>query len=225
MSFPAPNPFADPAPDGDASGGTSGSTSGGAKWWKSPVLRSGFGLLLMSVAVLWIVQIVDEVALSDRLQNDGIYPRNLGGLDGIVWAPFLHAGFDHLISNTLPFLVLGGLVMTQGKRRWIEVTVGVILIGGLLTWIFGRTANHIGASGVVFGYFGYLIGWAVFRRSLAAFVTAAVALLLYGGLVFGLAPRAAMSWEGHLFGALSGLAAARIFSRRPDTDTDAVPVI
>jgi len=208
MSFPAANPFADPAPDGDS--------SGRGQWWKSPVLRSGFGLLIISVALLWIVQIVDEVALSDRLQNDGIYPRSLGGLDGIVWAPFLHAGFDHLISNTLPLLVLGGLVMTQGKRRWIEVTVGVILIGGLLTWIFGRTANHIGASGVVFGYFGYLIGWAVFRRSLAAFVTAAVALLLYGGLVFGLAPRAGMSWEGHLFGALTGLAAARLLSRRPD---------
>lgn len=176
--------------------------------------RSGIVLLLGMLAVMWAVQIVDEIVLSDRLEGDGIRPRSLGGLAGILWSPFLHAGFAHLIANTVPFVVLGGLVVAHGRRRWAEVTIVVILVGGALTWLLARGANHIGASGLIFGYFGYLVGSAFFRRSPTAIVTAVVAVVIYGGIIAGFTPRAGISWEGHLFGALAGLGFAKVSGRR-----------
>ncbi len=178
--------------------------------------RSGLVLLVGTLALMWLVQIVDEVALNDRLEGDGIHPRHLDGLLGIVWSPFLHSGFAHLIANSIPFLVLGGLVVAHGRIRWIQVTVFVIVAGGALTWLLGRTANHIGASGLVFGYFGYLVGSAFVRRNLTAIVTAIIAVVVYGGLIFGFVPRSGVSWEGHLFGAFAGLAFAVLVGQRPD---------
>lgn len=178
--------------------------------------RSGLVLLVGMLALMWLVQIVDEVALNDRFESDGIHPRHLDGLLGILWAPFLHSGFAHLVANSIPFLVLGGLVVAHGRLRWIQATVFVILVGGALTWLFGRTANHIGASGVVFGYFGYLVGSAFIRRNLTAIITAIVAVVVYGGLILGFVPRAGVSWEGHVFGALAGLAFAKVAGQRPD---------
>ena len=180
--------------------------------------RSGPALLVGTLALMWIVQIVDEVALGDRLEHDGIHPRHLDSLLGILWAPFLHAGFAHLLANTLPFLVLGGLVVVHGKRVWIAVTAAVILGGGALTWLLGRDANHIGASGLIFGYFGYLVGLAIVRRSATALITATIAVVIYGGLIFGFIPRSGVSWEGHLFGAVAGFGLA--FVGRPRRRTD-----
>ena len=97
--------------------------------------RSGLVLLVGTLALMWLVQIVDEVALNDRFEGDGIHPRHLDGLLGIVWSPFLHSGFAHLIANSIPFLVLGGLVVAHGRIRWIQVTVFVIVVGGALTWL------------------------------------------------------------------------------------------
>lgn len=178
--------------------------------------RSGLVLLAGMLALMWAVQLVDEIVLSDRFEDDGIRPRHVDGLLGILWAPFLHGGFAHLVANTLPFLVLGGLVIAHSRRRWIEVTVAVVLVGGILTWLFGRTASHIGASGLIFGYFGYLIGSAFFRRNATAIITALVAVVVYGGIVFGFVPRAGVSWEGHVFGALAGLGFARMSRSWPD---------
>lgn len=173
-------------------------------------LTTGFGLVLVSIALMWVVEVVDTVALDDRLQGGGIHPRALDGLDGILWAPFLHAGWGHIVSNTVPFVVLGGLVALRGLRRWVEVTAAVIVVGGLATWLLARSGNHVGASGVVFGYMGYLVGAAVFERSLKAIGIAVVAVLLYGGLIWGIVPSGQVSWEGHLFGALAGLGTARL---------------
>lgn len=173
-------------------------------------------LLVCLLGAMWVVEILDEVVLSDRLEGDGIHPRQLGGLPGILWAPFLHGGFGHLIANSVPFLVLGSLVVAHGRRRWIEVTIVVVLVGGLATWLLGRTANHIGASGLVFGYFGYLVVSAPVRRSVTAVVTAIVAVVIYGGLVAGFVPRAGVSWEGHTFGALAGGVVAKVTAKRSE---------
>ncbi len=174
--------------------------------------------LVAALALMWVIEIVDTVALNDWLQAGGIHPRRLDGLDGILWAPLLHVGFGHLIGNSIPFLVLGGLVAMRGLRQWSIVTLAVVVVGGAATWLFARTGNHVGASGVVFGYLGYLVGAAIFERSLKAVVLALIAGFFYWGLVFGLLPAGDVSWEGHLFGALAGIAAAKFTAQRqPDT--------
>lgn len=181
------------------------------------------GVLLAS---LWAVEIVDAIPFTPDLQANGIRPREASGLDGILWAPFLHNGWWHLIANSAPFAILGGLVAVRGLRYWLTTTVVVAVLGGLLTWMLAGGGNHIGASGVVFGYFGALIGAAIFERRLAAGATAMVAIMLYGGLISGFLPRPGISWEGHLFGAIAGLVAARVLAeprvedRLPDPPLD-----
>lgn len=173
-------------------------------------LTSRLAVVVAIVALMWAVEIVDGAILGSRLQNGGIRPRSVDGLDGILWSPLLHLDFAHLIANTVPFLILGGLIALQGLGKWGKATLLIMLIGGGLTWLLASTANHIGASGLVLGYFGYLIGAAVFERRFASLIPAAVAVLLYGGIVAGLLPRSGISWEGHLFGAVAGLTAAWI---------------
>ncbi len=166
--------------------------------------------LVGALALMWAIEIADTVILGEWLQSGGIHPRRLDGLDGIVWAPFLHSNFGHLLGNSLPFVVLGALVAFRGARVWLTVTVIVVVFGGAATWLLARSGNHIGASGLVFGYLGYLLGAAWFERSVQAIVLAAVAGFLYWGLVFGLLPTGQVSWEGHLFGAVAGFAAAKL---------------
>jgi len=184
------------------------------------------GLLLAGiVASWWVIEILDTYLLNDRLQRNGIVPRRRDGFDGILWAPFLHSDFGHLISNTFPFLILSGLVMIRGLRRWIFVTIIAVLGGGLLTWLFAEGNNHIGASGVVFAYFGALFGAAFFERRPAAFAPAIVAMVLYTTtVVVGLVPQEGISWEGHLAGFVSGIAASKLLAgprkTRPDPDAD-----
>lgn len=182
-------------------------------------LRTAYGWIVLYVAGIWLIEIVDTIALGSRLEREGIRPRELTGLPGILWAPFLHAGWGHVLSNTVPLAVLGGLVALRGRARWIAVTAITILLGGALTWLLGGSGNHIGASGVVFGYFGALLGAAFFERRPVAIAPALVALMLYYGLIIGLIPQAGISWEGHLFGLGAGLAGARVLvdqsRRRP----------
>ncbi len=168
-----------------------------------------FQAVVIFVVVIWVIEVLDSTVLGDRLQGNGIQPRRLDGLDGVLWAPFLHSTWQHLISNTFPFLILGGLVALRGARYWFMTVAIVIILGGGFTWLLAGSGNHIGASGVVFGLFGSLLGAALFERRLAAGATAMVAILLYGGIIGGLAPQPGISWEGHLFGALAGLVSAK----------------
>ena len=181
----------------------------------SEVLTTGVAIIAVIVAVMWLVEIVDSVLLSDRLQVQfGILPRRGSGLDGIAFAPLLHADFPHLIANTVPFLVLGGLVMVRGVKRWLAVTAMVVGIGGGLTWLLAGNGIHIGASGVVFGYLGYLVATAFFERRIGPVIPALIAVVLYGGAVVGFLPQAGISWESHLFGAVAGVIAARVLASR-----------
>ncbi len=163
---------------------------------------------------MWAVELLDTFAFDDGLQEHGIEPRQLDGLEGVLFAPLLHAGWGHIISNSIPFVVLGGLVMLSGLRKWISVTAIVTIGAGLATWLFARSGNHIGASILVFGYF-FLLGSGWFERSARAIGIAAVVAVFYGGLIFGVIPRGSgVSWEGHLFGAIAGFITAGLLSDR-----------
>lgn len=181
-------------------------------------LTSSVGIIAGLVAAFWVVEALDTFLLGDRLQRNGIGPRRMNGIDGILWAPFLHSTWAHVISNTIPFAVLGGLVAVRGRRRWLTITLIVVFVGGGLTWLLAGGGNHIGASGVVFGYLGALVGAAIFERRPSSIAPALVAILLYGGIIVGFAPQRGVSWEGHLFGALAGLMAARLL-REPTKPT------
>ncbi len=177
---------------------------------------SALGLTVLAIAAMWIVEAIDSVLLGDQLQRGGIHPREADGLDGILWAPFLHVDWGHVASNSVPLAVMGGLVAARGLRYWWRVTVTVLLVGGFFTWMLGGSGNHVGASGVVFGYFGVLLGAAWFERKPAALGAALLAIFLYSGLVVGLVPQPDLSWEGHLFGFLAGVVVARILAEPPE---------
>ena len=177
--------------------------------WLRRMVWTPVGLLVIAVLVIWFVEIADSVALSNRLQGNGIRPRHRGGLDGIVWAPFLHSDYGHVASNSVPFLALGGLVAVRGMRYWGRVTSVIVIAGGGLTWALAADGNHIGASGVVFGYLGAILGAAMFEHRPKALAPAVLAIGFYSGLLVGLVPQDFISWEGHLFGMIAGIAASR----------------
>lgn len=175
--------------------------------------------------VMWVVEVADRIA-GGRLDRYGIEPRDPEGLEGIALAPFLHASWGHLIGNTIPFLVLGAVIALGGALRVAAVTAVVAVVGGLGTWLAGPANTvHIGASGVVFGYATYLIARGVFSRSLAQLAAALVVLAVWGTtLLRGLVPEDGISWQGHLFGAVGGVLAARLLHRRRARTAPASPL-
>ncbi len=167
-----------------------------------------FRPLIVVLAVIWAVEVVN-LALGHGLTSWGILPRDLSGLIGIPLAPFIHANVLHAVSNTVPLIILGGLTLTAGQARFWEGSALIVVLSGALVWVFARTAYHIGASGLVFGYFGLLLGRAVFERSIVSLAIAALTIALYGGLVWGVLPtRSYISFEAHLFGLIAGVAVA-----------------
>ena len=174
------------------------------------------GLLLVAAmaAVMWVVEIVDLAA--GDLDANGIQPRDGDGLVGIALAPFLHGDFGHLIGNTIPFLILGGVIALSGLVRVAAVTMIVAVGGGIGTWLVGPADTvHIGASGVVFGYATYLLARGVYTRRMLHLGTGLLVLALFGTtLLFGLVPTPGVSWQGHLFGAISGVIAARVLDTK-----------
>ncbi|MDF9716209.1 rhomboid family intramembrane serine protease [Nocardioides sp. ChNu-153] len=173
------------------------------------VLVGGF------VALLWLLEIVDTV-LGNRLDAYGVQPRSDEGLVGVATAPLLHLGFGHLVSNTLPLLVLGFVIALSGIGRALAVAAIVWVVGGLGTWLVAPAAtNHIGASVLVFGFITYLVARGFFSRSPGQVAIGVVVLLVYGGALWGVLPgQPGISWQGHLFGALGGVVAAALLAPR-----------
>ena len=171
-------------------------------------------ILFAMVALMWAVELVDAIAAA-RLDRHGIEARELDGLDGVVTAPFLHVGFGHLVANTIPFVVMGVVIALEGPGRLVGVTAIVALVSGLGTWVVAAEGTiHVGASGVVFGYATYLIARGWFNRAPAEIAIGVVVALIWGGtLLGGLQPQRGISWEGHLFGAIGGVAAAAMLQR------------
>jgi membrane associated rhomboid family serine protease len=165
------------------------------------------------VVVMWVVQVIDAVD-HYSLAKYGIEPREVDGLDGIVFSPFLHGSWGHLIGNTVPFVVLGGLIALSGLARVAAVTALVMGVGGAGVWLFAQSHSlHIGASGVVFGYAGYLVARGLFTRSVLHLAVGALVAAVWGTtLLSGLVPHDGISWQGHLFGGLGGVLAARLLS-------------
>ena len=176
-------------------------------------ISSGIKLLVVLVGLMWLSEIVDT-ALHGRLDQYGIVAREPDGLFGILTAPFLHLGFGHLISNTLPLVTLGALIAISGAMRLFSVTAIVTTIGGLGTWLVSPPHTiTIGASGLVFGYAAYLIARGIFNRRIGQVLIGVVVVLVWGSaLLGGLLPQDGISWQGHLFGGIAGLLAAWFLS-------------
>jgi membrane associated rhomboid family serine protease len=182
-------------------------------------------ILLGAVAGLWAIEVVDLLVLRGALDGYGIRPRTLPGLGGILLAPLLHGGFGHLAANSTALLVLGWFVMLRGTAQIVPVTVIGALVGGLGIWLVGASGSvHLGSSIVVFAYLGYLLFRGFFERRVLAMAGSVAVAFLYGGMIWGVLPgRQAVSWEGHLFGFLGGVLAARIMVARPPEGRARVP--
>jgi membrane associated rhomboid family serine protease len=170
--------------------------------------------ILLLVALCWLMFLINNLFLSGYLDRFGITPRHLGGLPGIIWAPLLHGSFSHLLANTLPLLILGGILCARSQSEFAMVAATGTLLGGGLTWLFARNASHIGASGLIFCFFGYLASLAYFRRTFGTLLLSAICVLAYGGMLRGIVPTSTpVSWEGHIAGLLAGIALAAMTSK------------
>jgi membrane associated rhomboid family serine protease len=176
-------------------------------------IGSGMKLLVALVGLMWLSEVVDT-ALHGRLDQYGIVAREPDGLFGIITAPFLHLGFGHLISNTLPLVTLGALIAISGALRLFSVTAIVTTIGGLGTWLVSPPHSiTIGASGLVFGYATYLITRGIFNRRIGQVLVGVIVVLVWGSaLLGGLLPQDGISWQGHLFGGIAGVLAAWVLA-------------
>lgn len=180
----------------------------------SPEFRNDLYRIGVFILAMWLIRIVDAT-IPFSLADYGLYPRRLSGLIGIVTMPFLHASFAHLFSNSVSLAILLGLLVGSQKRPW-PLVVMTALIGGSLLWLHGRNANHIGASGLVFGVIGLLtvIGF-LQKRVVPVIVTMVVAVLFGGTILWGVLPGGdpRLPWDGHLCGLLGGVLTAFWFVR------------
>ena len=190
-------------------------------------MLGGLALLVAFVATLWGVELVNGLLLGHGLNDYGLSPLALpyeglsnwelsasyllGSVRGILLSPLLHGSFSHLLSNTLTLIPLGVVVAARGAKTLAGVSLFVVALGGLLVWLVGRPAVHVGASGLAFGLFGYLVARGWYERSFVSILVALVVIVLYGGMILGVLPQGGfVSWEGHLFGLIAGGMAARM---------------
>jgi membrane associated rhomboid family serine protease len=188
---------------------------------KRPQWLVGGATILTFVALLYLVELIDQLT-GNRLDENGIKPLEADGLWGIIFAPLLHAGWPHLMANTVPLLVLGFLMTLAGLSRFVWATAIVWILGGLGTWLIGNVGSdcgqtdHIGASGLIFGYLAFLLVFGVFVRRFWNIVIGLVVLFAYGGVLIGAMPVlhqcGGVSWQGHLCGAIAGVIAAYLLS-------------
>jgi len=166
---------------------------------------------LLFPAVLWVVHLL-SLFFNLKLGGMGILPRDLPGLMGIVTGPLIHAEYAHLISNTIPLIILGWIIFFFFRRISYLLFFFIYLITGMLVWILAREVYHIGASGIVYGFVSFLFFSGIFRRDNKSIALALMVTFLYGGIVWGVLPgQKGISWESHLFGAIAGIVAAYMF--------------
>ena len=203
---------------------------------RQPKRRSGWvvgGATIVSfVALLYVAELVDQLS-GHRLDENGIRPLESDGLWGIIFAPLLHANWAHLMANTGPALVLGFLVTLAGLSRFVWATAIVWILGGFGTWLIGDMGSpcgptdHIGASGLIFGWLTFLLVFGFFTRSGWQIVTGIIVLFLYGGVLWGAVPVlnvcGGVSWQGHLCGGIAGIVAAYLLSKPERTARELAP--
>lgn len=181
-------------------------------------LRNQVLILGVFVLVIWLIEVVDWI-LGGNLDQFGILPRQIIGLRGIIFAPVLHGSFGHAAANTIPFLILGWFVLLRGSRTFAIVAALAIIIGGLGTWLIAPSASvHIGTSGLIFGFLGYLIFRGYFERSWQSIAWSIFVLFLYGSMLLSIFPTTLpVSWQMHLFGFIGGALAAYLISKNEAT--------
>ena len=166
--------------------------------------------LMAFMAALHLVNVV----LGGRLNQFGVIPRDVGSLFHIISAPFIHGSLGHLINNLIGLGIFSALCLLRSVRFYVLSSLFIIVAGGLMVWMFGRNASHIGASGWIFGLWSLSIANAVFDRSFKNIVVAVLVVFLYGGMIYGVLPSGpTISFEGHLFGAVAGIACAFLLKR------------
>lgn len=188
---------------------------------KRPAWMVGGATILTFVVLLYLVELIDQL-MNHSLDVNGIRPGQTDGLWGIVFAPVLHANWQHLAANTVPLLVLGFLVTLAGLSRFVWATAIIWILGGFGTWLIGNVGSscgptdHIGASGLIFGYLAFLLVFGIFVRRFWDIVIGLVVLFLYGSVLLGAMPVlhqcGGVSWQGHLSGAVAGVVAAYLLS-------------
>ncbi len=197
---------------------------------RSPIRRGQTqleGLIVLGglVAIMWVVEAVNSLDAGRLSKSDGIYARNLDHIWGIFTAPFLHFSWQHLLANTVPFAFMGAIIAFQGARRLVQVTLIVIVVGGLGTWLIAPAGSDTaGASGVVFGYATYLFARGFFNRSLLELLAGLVVGVVWGSaLLYSIVPHYGVSWQGHACGAVGGVIAAYALRRQRSGSAPATP--
>ncbi|WP_406814642.1 rhomboid family intramembrane serine protease [Mycobacterium sp. M23085] len=181
----------------------------------------GAATILTFVALLYVVELIDQLT-RHSLDANGIRPLEADGLWGIVFAPVLHESWQHLMANTVPLLILGFLMTLAGLSRFVWATAIVWILGGFGTWLIGNVGSscgptdHIGASGLIFGWLSFLLVFGIFVRRMRDIIVGLVVMFAYGGVLLGAMPVlgrcGGVSWQGHLCGALAGVVAAYLLS-------------
>jgi len=180
----------------------------GMSFWKSVLIVSAL------ISVLWIVQLIQYFGLYD-FSSYGIWPHHIEGLKGIIFSPFIHGSFEHLISNTLPAMVLFIVLLNAYPAVAIRVIIFVHIASGILVWSLAPdTGIHIGISGIIYGVAAFLIASGLFRRDRTSTSIAIFVALAYGGMIIGFLPKEGVSWQSHLYGALTGIIIAFIYRNR-----------
>jgi membrane associated rhomboid family serine protease len=182
----------------------------------------GLSLLVGIVAVMWLVEVINSLDNNGLDGSGAIIPRDVDRVWAIFTSPFLHVGFQHLIDNTIPFVFMGVIIALRGAGRLALVTLIVIVVGGLGTWLIAPADTQtVGASGVVFGYATYLFARGLFDRSLLEILTGVVVGVVWGGaLVASVVPHNGVSWQAHVCGAVGGVVAAWLLAGRRARDSD-----
>lgn len=197
-------------------GGVRGTLGPERQWSRGDRAKAAAKLMLGWVALLWILEVVD-VATGHALDDFGIVPRSVPELVDVVPASFIHFGFGHVAANSVPLLVLGFLAALGGLRRFAAVCALIIVADGLGVWLISPdNTNTAGASGVVFGLFGFLVVTGFVERRLLGVVVGVLVAAVWGGAILGgIAPtETGISWQGHLIGLVTGVVAAFVFRRR-----------